>query len=89
MFCRSPNQIKETLKEYEGINNTLLTDTLRMEFSELKAEAYCSLGMNRNDMKYLIFIIYLVEILIEPQIYFAQELDEAIQVSGETEIRKF
>ena len=35
---------QETLREYAALASSDLTETLRMEFSELKAEAYCSLG---------------------------------------------
>ena len=35
---------QETLREYAALANADLTETLRLEFSELKAEAYCSLG---------------------------------------------
>ena len=35
---------QETLREYAALANSDLTETLRMEFSELKAEAYSSLG---------------------------------------------
>merc|ERR1712150_313503 len=63
VICRSPNQIKETVKQYEAISAADLLETIRMEFSELKAEAFCSL----------------IEIMMEPTLYFAQELDEAVQ----------
>ena len=46
LFCRSQNQIKETVREYQAANSSDLTETIRMEFSELKAEAFCSLGGN-------------------------------------------
>ena len=38
---------KETLKEYEAISAADLLETIRMEFPELKAEAFCSLSMIR------------------------------------------
>ena len=62
--------------------NSDLTETLRMEFSELKAEAYCSLGWLSLYLRVSHWNCYflLVEILTEPSVYFAQELDEAIQV---------
>ena len=44
LFCRSPNQIRETLREYQQTSHSQLAETIRMEFSELKAEAFCSLG---------------------------------------------
>ena len=60
VLCRSQNQIKvcilkknlklfhdfkETVKQYEAISAADLLETIRMEFSELKAEAFCSLSM--------------------------------------------
>ena len=54
-----------------------------MEFSELKAEAYCSLGWVVNlwlSHWWRNYHFLVVEILTEPSVYFAQELDEAIQV---------
>ena len=36
---------KETVKQYEAISAADLLETIRMEFSELKAEAFCSLSM--------------------------------------------
>ena len=60
VYCRSPNQIKvckidykpsylmnlyqETLKEYESVASADLLETIRMDFPELKAEAYSSLS---------------------------------------------
>ena len=33
------------MKQYEAISAADLLETIRMEFSELKAEAFCSLSM--------------------------------------------
>ena len=53
--------------------------TIKMEFSEMKAEAYCSLS-NQPVTLQTILQCFAVEILTDPSMYFAQELDEAIQV---------
>merc|ERR1712130_632677 len=76
LFCRSVNQVKETLKEYEAAANIDMDSSVKMEFGELKAEAYSSL----------------IERLVDPPLYYAKELDEAIQGMGsddETVIRIF
>lgn len=66
LFCRSPNQVKETLKEYEAAAMVDMLSSIKMELPEISAEAFSSL----------------VEILTDPGMYFAQELDEAIQGLG-------
>lgn len=73
---------QETVKQYEAISAADLLETIRMEFPELKAEAYSSLCMiikNHINEKYTSFNV-IVEIMMEPSLYFAQELDEAVQV---------
>ena len=50
---------QETLREFASLANSDLTETLRMEFSELKAEAYCSLGWVLN-----LWVSYWREIMI-------------------------
>ena len=40
-----PYRLQETMKEYENIASANLLETIKMEFSELKAEAYSSLSM--------------------------------------------
>ena len=71
------------MKEYENIASANLLETIKMEFSELKAEAYSSLSMCYWQSCNIYFMYnepFSVEILVEPSVYFAQELDEAIQV---------
>ena len=71
------------MKEYENIASANLLETIKMEFSELKAEAYSSLSMCNWQSCNIYFMYnepFSVEILVEPSVYFAQELDEAIQV---------
>ena len=71
------------MKEYENIASANLLETIKMEFSELKAEAYSSLSMCnwQSNIYFMYNEPFSVEILVEPSVYFAQELDEAIQVS--------
>ena len=79
-----PYRLQETMKEYENIASANLLETIKMEFSELKAEAYSSLSMCYWQSCNIYFMYnepFSVEILVEPSVYFAQELDEAIQVS--------
>ena len=42
---KSFSDFQETVKQYEAISAADLLETIRMEFSELKAEAFCSLSM--------------------------------------------
>ena len=52
-----------------------------MEFSELKAEAFSSLSMLIfSNFINAYYKLSLVEVMMEPSLYFAQELDEAVQV---------
>ena len=72
---------QETFKEYESISAADLLETIRMEFSELKAEAFSSLSMLIfSNFIYAYCKLSLVEVMMEPSLYFAQELDEAVQV---------
>ena len=53
-----------------------------MEFGELKAEAYSSLSIwEKIELNTeIVHILSSVERLVDPPLYYAKELDEAIQV---------
>ena len=43
---------QETLKEYETAAMVDMMSSIKMEFSEVKAEAYCSLGKSQQFPQY-------------------------------------
>ena len=68
------------MKEYEAVAMVDMISSIKMEFSEIKAEAFSSLG-NKYIQSIKSNPLNPVEILTDPCMYFAQELDEAIQAS--------
>ena len=82
------------INEGTSRNKWMKLFSMKMEFGELKAEAYSSLSMrdtlelNANIDIHIQYIdkckckfSYSVERLVDPPLYYAKELDEAIQVS--------